>query len=118
MGRSTKGSAGVKCDKCGVRIPKNRPLLKCSICDSIKHFKCNGLSKNEAFEIIQNHPQWTCQECLSSILPVNLVLGTKHKLDNCDACFKKISSTTAVSACPLCDRRCHKTCLNGNLGCV
>ena len=66
-----------RCDKCDVRIPKNRPQLKCIICDTIKHFKCIGLTKNEAFEIIKNQPLWSCPDCIVGILPLNLVLRIK-----------------------------------------
>ena len=117
--RTREGSfVKVRCEKCDVRILNNRPMLKCSICKSIKHFKCNGLSKNEAFEIIQNNPEWACQDCIFCILPVNLVLNIKPKLDNCTACLKKISSNSFVSKCPWCNARCHKSCINGSLGCA
>ena len=92
-------------------------MLRCSVCDSIKHYKCNGLTKNEAFEIIENQPHWTCSECTFDILPVNLVLDIKNKLESCDVCYKKISSSSVVSKCFWCNNRCHKTCINGSLGC-
>ena len=106
-----------KCDKCNVRIPKNRPQLKCSICNTIKHFKCNGLTKNEAFEIIKNQPLWSCSDCISNILPLNLVLEIKNKPEKCEACFKNIGPSMVVAKCPWCNVRCHKNCINGNLGC-
>ena len=107
----------LRCEKCEVRISNNRPMLKCSMCNSIKHFKCNSLSKNEAYEIFQNIPEWACQDYIFSILPVNLVLNIKPKLENCAACLKQISSKNVVSKCSWCDGRCHKSCLNGSLGC-
>ena len=107
-----------KCTKCNVRIPKNRPQLKCSICNNIKHFKCVGLTKREAFEIIENQPLWTCQDCIMSILPLNLVLGIKSKLVNCNACSKKIGQSTVIAKCSWCNLRCHKDCVNGDLGCI
>ena len=103
-----------------MRIPKNRPLLKCSICECTKHYRCNGLTKMEAFDIIENCPDWSCQDCIFSILPVNLLLNTHvhgNSLEQCYACSKKINSSAAVATCTWCDGRCHKTCLNGPLGC-
>ena len=108
----------VRCEKCDVRIPKNRPMLKCSICNSIKHFKCNGLTKNEAFEIIKNDTDWSCKDCIFSILPVNLVLDVRQTLENCSVCEKKISSNSIVFKCTWCEGRCHKSCVKGQLGCV
>ena len=110
--------APVKCDKCSVRIPKNRPQLKCDNCEKIKHFKCNGLSKMEAFDIIQNHPYWTCQDCIFNILPINVAHNIKDVLEKCDACSLKIKGSSVVSTCPWCNGRCHKNCLNGQLGCT
>ena len=107
----------VKCEKCGTRIPNNRPVLKCSLCDCIKHFKCNGLTRNEAFDIIENHSHWTCLDCLQNILPINLVLNVRNECQKCDACSKLIKSSTAISKCEWCGSRCHKTCTNGQLGC-
>ena len=68
-----------KCNKCNVRIPKNQPLLTCSICELNKHFKCNNLSKQDATEIIENGHDWICQDCILSILPINLVTHKKVK---------------------------------------
>ena len=73
-----------KCEKCNVSIPKNQPLLMCSLCGEIKHFKCNNLTKNDAAEIIKNGQDWTCQDCITSIFPVNLVTrkrGESHILE-------------------------------------
>ena len=111
-------NAKVKCEKCNVRIPKNRPMLRCSVCDAVKHYKCNGLTKREAFEIIESQPNWTCIECTFDILPINLLSDIKNKLEICDVCHKKISSSTIVSKCFWCHNRCHRTCINGSLGCM
>ena len=106
-----------KCEKCNVRIPKNRPQLKCNICNTIKHFKCNGLTKNEAFEIIKNQPLWSCSDCISNILPLNLAQEIKNKPEKCEACSKNIGPSMVVAKCPWCNVRCHKKCINGDLGC-
>lgn len=107
-----------KCEKCNVRIPKNRPLLKCSICDTIKHFKCNGLSKKEAYEIIIRSPHWACLDCISSILPINAATEPiRARLDKCTSCNKTINPSSVISTCGWCDNRCHKSCINGGLGC-
>ena len=66
--------SSLHCDKCDIRIPKYRPLLICSICKEIKHYKCNNMSKNEASTIIANGQMafWTCQDCITSLFPSTL----------------------------------------------
>ena len=92
------------CKKCNVRIPKNRPQLKCSICDDIKHFKCIGLTKREAFDIIENQPQWSCPDCIIAILPINLASGIRTNLEKCEACSRTIGPSMAVATCSWCSR--------------
>ena len=103
---TNKQKRAIRCDKCNVRIPKNRPMLKCDICDYIKHFKCNGLTKNEAFEIIERSGHWTCQECMLKILPINAM--PEPHVYKCHVCSKIINSTTARVVCTLCNHLCHK----------
>ena len=59
------------CEKCDIRLPKNRPLLVCSLCSNLKHYKCNMLSKNEALLIIDSGQMnyWTCQDCITTLFP-------------------------------------------------
>ena len=114
-----KNKSKSTCEKCNVRIPKNRPLLKCSNCDEIKHYKCNGLSKTDANEIISSSYLWTCLDCITSILPINLATSPKRtSLEKCTSCNKNINAHSTVATCDWCDNRCHKSCINGNLGCI
>lgn len=117
------------CDCCEKRLPKNRPLLTCSICQCIKHYKCNNLSKSEAYEIAQNRSlsrSWTCQNCYKSLfpdfyLPDNLTQKDTHTThtDYCGACNKLCSSKHSLkSTCPWCDKICHKKCVKNTLGCI
>ena len=106
------------CTKCNARIPKNRPQLKCSICNNIKHFKCVGLTKREAFEIIEKQPLWSCSDCMMGILPLNLLVGIRTNSENCEACSKKIGPSMVAATCSWCNLRCHKKCINGDLGCI
>ena len=99
------------CEKCNKRIPKNRPQLKCSICNTIKHFKCINLTKREAFEIIQNQPLWSCRDCIMDILPSNLTIDIRHSAEKCNACSKNIGPSIVVAKCSWCNLRCHKNVL-------
>ena len=105
------------CEKCDVRIPKNRPKLKCSHCDIIKHYKCNNLTKKEATDIVENFPLWTCPDCLLNSLPVNAPDITNVIPETCPACRTKIKPSSVGATCVWCDFRCHKACTKGSLGC-
>ena len=71
------------CDKCNTRVPKNRPKLICSLCNLTKHYKCQTLSKTDACNIIRSlNYQWTCYECLSGILPVNVCRVSRTRSNN------------------------------------
>ena len=43
------------CEKCDVRIPASHPRLYCSICQKIKHARCQNLSKTEAVLIVDKY---------------------------------------------------------------
>ena len=110
------------CKNCDIRIPKHRPFLICSICSQVKHYKCNFLSKNEAFDIIAtgNSNYWSCYDCISTILPINCTKSMpdkKQTLITCTACNKKLPNQYSVT-CEWCDRQCHKACLKNSLGCT
>ena len=131
-------SSTIKCEKCKIRIPKHRPVLVCSICNSYKHYSCNSLSKNDAVNIINNgHMRhWTCIECITSILPINCTNNNtdsqhkrantsanstdlNHKPDPCASCNKTISSKIGSKVkCPWCSRMCHRACVHNSLGCT
>ena len=119
----------VRCDKCEKRIPKNRPLLFCSICEIPSHYSCNNLSRNEAVSIIENGhmKHWTCQNCIISIFPAIIhepksanTNKTQPKIIYCTVCDKPCSTNkvTTCSTCNWCLEPCHKKCLKNSLGCL
>ena len=115
----------IVCEKCDVRIPKNRPRLICCFCNCVKHYRCNNLTKKEAVDIIDSSFDWLCQTCLHEALPVNAVemicgsTNNKMKTDSltCTSCLSKINDSSCIVRCHWCDNRCHKKCVNGSLGC-
>ena len=125
----------IKCDQCDVRVSKNAPKLICFLCNQYKHPKCQNLSKNEASQIT-NLPelQWTCQQCISSILPINACspspskrrTGTINRTNQiastkkvrCASCSGWLHSLTAIKLCSFCNLHVHKKCHKDSLGCV
>ena len=116
MGKST-------CPKCSKRIPKNRPKLYCTICEEIKHFSCQGLSKNDAEYIITARISWTCTDCISDILPIDACKkprgtdSTKFKV-KCNCCNGYSYSSTSIRVCSKCDGTVHLKCFKNELGCI
>ena len=127
----------MRCEKCKIRVPKNRPILVCSICRESKHYKCNNLSRSEAVAIVTNNQMcyWTCQDCITSLFPANIdnqtkstddattALATTKYITYCAACNKPCSSGTCdethnTYTCTWCDMPCHKKCLKNTLGCL
>ena len=122
------------CGKCDVRIPKHRPMLICSICSQFKHYSCNYLSKNEAFKLINDGQmsQWSCFECISSILPINctakqpvprsksLETSKPNYINStpCVACNKPVVPNKNSANCHWCEGVCHKSCSKNSLGCI
>ena len=114
------------CEKCEVRLPKNRRKLVCSNCNKIKHYRCQNLSRADAESIIQDTSyQWTCGDCFAWMLPVNAcainhsktaVTVPKFKV-KCNCCSGYSYSPRTISTCPWCDMATHVKCLNGSLGC-
>ena len=118
------------CPKCDKRVPKNRPLLICSVCDQLKHYSCNKLSKNEAISILENGflKYWTCQECITDIFPNSFDCNTdkmstktsktaNEPIISCTVC-NKVCSPHTTSICPWCHMPCHAKCSRNTLGCL
>ena len=114
------------CTKCRTRVPKNRPRLVCSICNTAKHYKCQSLTKTDAYFIIScTTLDWSCYECVTEILPVNACVVTRKKsVDTiarfkvkCSSCNGQSYSAKNISNCQWCGEICHKKCVNGTLGC-
>ena len=125
----TTGTSSITCEKCKIRIPKNRPLLVCSMCLEYKHYKCNNLSKNEAYDIlVTDYAQnWACQSCMHDVFPLGLLqdinqfshVNIPNLSDydpNCTVCDKPCNQSNG-SLCNWCDQVCHKYCANNSLGC-
>ncbi len=68
-----------KCKLCTAKIPKFQPKLVCSLCNAIKHLKCEGLSKSDVHSMRNTGFDWTCHQCISSILPVNACPNVTQK---------------------------------------
>ena len=117
------------CEKCNVRLPKNRPKLVCSICQQVRHYRCQNLSKNDAQFIVDNSGyQWSCRECISDILPINACsIGKRRKPDlssnlnkfkvKCASCDGHSYTPKNVKICHWCEQQDHAKCCNNNLGC-
>ena len=115
------------CDKCNTRVPRHRPILRCSNCNLAKHYRCHYLSVTNANDLLaaRNH-QWTCSSCISEALPVNAcsIVRNMHSTATyrfrvkCNCCGGQSYSPTKVTTCPWCDQICHKKCSNLSLGCL
>ena len=111
------------CPKCLKRISKNRPKLFCTVCEQIKHFSCQGLSKNDAEHIINIQLSWTCADCIIEVLPINAckiprgTQPTNFKI-KCSSCCGYSYSSTNVRICHLCDESVHQKCYKNELGCL
>ena len=120
----------INCDKCNVRISKNRRKLVCSQCRSIKHYKCYNLSKSDVEHIISLPGyRWSCTECMSEMLPINACSSTSGSTrDNtnqgdrfkakCHGCNGMSYSQNNIVHCPWCNNTCHKKCVKSSLGCI
>ena len=61
----------LRCDDCDLKIPKQQPKLRCTICENYKHLSCQKLTKADARLLINLNIPWSCRECMVDILPVN-----------------------------------------------
>ena len=121
-------SKRIECVKCNVRIPKNRPILTCSLCNNTKHYKCNYLSKKDAEYIIKNCDDWICYPCILDTLPINacknpsknakrpnnVITNTRIK---CSSCGGQSHNSNNTAYCNWCEQICHKKCIKQSLGC-
>ncbi len=119
------------CETCDIRIPKNRPLLVCTLCQKFKHYSCNNLSRKEAEEILADPLEtslWACQNCYSENFPgLNLSDVTSENFRRssppssltCTVCEKECSTRSHNrTSCIWCYSTCHKKCVKGALGCL
>ena len=128
MAKLVKNKANTDfCNDCKVRIPKNRPKLFCSHCDTSKHFRCQNLTKSDAQYIIERQILWTCSECLTNALPLNACCPVKRKLTTsqtekfkkrCTSCNGWSYSARNIRTCSWCEGTVHLKCLKNELGCV
>ena len=117
------------CEKCSVRVPKNRPVPVCYFCNIPKHYRCQNLSRTDAEAIVHNAAyQWICGACIADILPVNAYVRkcnrdkneniAKRFKEKCMCCGGQSYSPKNIKVCMWCDQPCHIKCLNGDLGCI
>ena len=115
-------SRNVVCETCRVRVPANRPKLLCDICNKIKHFRCQKLTKSDAELIINSRTPWSCQECVSSILPVNAVKNNNNNSVEfkvqCTSCMGWCYSQNNARTCGWCENTVHSKCFRNDLGCL
>ena len=115
----------VKCEDCNKRICKNRPKLYCNLCEKIKHFSCQGLTRTEAEHILSINLNWTCKNCILNILPINYCRATHTGQQSgpafkirCGSCDGYCYSLKNVRTCTWCEARVHLKCHNSDLGCT
>ena len=115
------------CNECKVRIPKNRPKLFCSHCETSKHFRCQKLTKSDAQYIIERQILWTCFDCLSNALPINAYCPAKGKSTStdtekfkkrCTSCNGWSYSERNIRTCSWCEGTVHIKCFRNDLGCI
>ena len=115
------------CTNCNVKLLKHRPNLFCCLCNTVKHYSCQGLSKTEAQYIQDNNNNgWICKDCIVDILPVN-ACNNKRTVNTaslpsfkakCRCCGGMSYSQNSIKTCPWCDQSCHNRCINNTLGCT
>ncbi len=111
------------CNRCKVRIPKNRPKLRCTICNEIKHFKCELLTKMDATHIIESRTDWICTGCIVSILPINACTTKRDNINKkfrvqCSSCNGYSNSLYNIRTCNWCCTMVHAKCFKDSLGCI
>ena len=111
-----------RCEKCDVKIPKYQPILVCDLCSISKHLACQNLKKSDALLINHLGISWSCRECISQALPINLVRRkfsedtnkTKFKI-KCNSCSGFSFSQRTTKTCQWCDGQVHAKCRKGDL---
>ena len=115
-----------KCETCNIKIPKRQPKLVCDVCNSVKHLRCQKLTKSDASLINFLRIKWTCSQCIKEILPINCTGKPKFEKTNsvlkfkakCTACSGYSYSERNVRICSWCDGQVHAKCWKENLGCI
>ncbi len=118
----------IKCEICTAKIPKYQPRLTCSICNSIKHLQCQGLSKSDVHSMANIGFEWTCYQCISNILPITACVKASHKTkrnlntprfkSKCASCNGYSYSPKNVKICGWCNENVHNKCWRDMLGCI
>ena len=117
----------LRCEKCDIKIPKNQPKLRCTVCNNLKHLSCEKLTKADAEYIIHCKVAWTCYECILTILPVNACEVPKNRKENptknnfkikCSVCNGFCYTPRNVRICDFCENNVHVKCWNQSLGCT
>lgn len=115
----------IDCHHCHLRISKVTTHLKCSLCNSKFHPKCQGHSKKDALLTLKINPHWVCRPCITAILPINCCSPSPRDItkppkfkSKCSSCLGWSYTPSNVKICAWCDSPVHNKCLKGDLGCV
>ena len=76
-----------RCEACNIKIPKRKPHIVCDLCNSVKHLRCQKLTKSDASYINSLQLGWSCYQCIKEILPIDCTEKPKNK-------YKAIPSAT------------------------
>ena len=52
------------CSLCNNRVKCNQYAIKCTLCDKLVHIKCNGTSKKDYENSINQDTAWSCLLCI------------------------------------------------------
>ena len=110
-----------KCDACSAKLLPQRPNLYCSVCNTVKHYVCQGLSQGAAKDILGQGSDFICKQCIADALPVDAVSAEKTKSKfraKCACCGGMSYRERMMCTCTWCGDVCHVRCVKGSLGCI
>ena len=104
-----------KCSSCTKNLLPHKTALTCDLCFSSYNTKCAKLTRGEACSILISRHSWTCYNCISNILPVDIpvpttrnqpVRITNNKNHMCGTCNKNVGHKSKI--CNWCDKICQR----------
>ena len=116
-----------KCTICTRRMLHHKSRIKCSLCETILHPKCAGLTPSNIshMDMLGILDTWFCHNCNVNIFPYNLLENFQNsknadrchnKREHCTTC-NKLGNINQLVACENCDLKSHKRCFAGVFGC-